>query len=208
MALKNIVEFKGTKNGLIIQLNEISDFQMIVNQLVEKLEKAKKFFKGAKVVAIEGRELTENEEEEILNIINNRYGMVICEKQKDELEKEELFEGLKEGHTKFVKSTLRSGNKIEFKGNVVVMGDVNPGAEIVAYGNIVVMGSLRGVAHAGSNGNNEAFVSALKLQPTQLRIANFIGRPPDQNQYKPQYPEIAFINNDMIVIEPFLTKNK
>jgi septum site-determining protein MinC len=208
MALKSSIEFKGTKDGLIIHLNEVSDFEYVREQLIKKLEMARNFFAGAKVAAIEGRSLTENEEKEIIDIINNRFGMVMVEKNNNSIEKEDIFKGLDEGHTKFLRWTLRSGSKIEFKGNVVVMGDVNPGAEIIAHGNIVVMGALRGVAHAGANGNTKAFVAAIKLQPTKLRIANYIARAPDRNYYKPEYPEIAFINEDMIIIEPYLTKNR
>ena len=136
------------------------------------MEQTKNFFVGAKIAGIEGRTLSNNEESEIIDLINNRFGMIMVEKPEVTTKKDEVFMGLEEGLTKFVKSTVRSGRKIEFKGNVVIMGDVNPGAEVVAYGNIVVMGSLRGTAHAGADGNNEAFVSALKLQPTQLRIGN------------------------------------
>ena len=93
-------------------------------------------------------------------------------------------------------------------GNVVIMGDVNHGAEIIAYGNIVVMGALRGVAHAGANGNDEAFVSAFRLQATQLRIGKFIARAPDNSSYNPKYPEVAFIRDEMIQIEPYITKNR
>ncbi|MCG8538901.1 MAG: septum site-determining protein MinC [Clostridia bacterium] len=213
MTLNNNIEFKGTKDGLIIHLNESCEYEKLKEQLIEKLEHAKNFFIGAQIARIEGKSLTSNEESEIIDLINNRFGMIMVERT-EPLEKttacstKEVFMGLDEGVTRFVKSTLRSGKKIEFKGNVVVMGDVNPGAEIVAYGNIVIMGALRGIAHAGANGNSNAFVSALRLQPTQLRIGKFIARAPDNSSYNPKYPEIAFIRDEMILIEPYLTKNR
>ncbi|WP_432664233.1 septum site-determining protein MinC [Wukongibacter baidiensis] len=207
MTLNNNIEFKGTKDGLIIHLNESCEYEKLKQQLIERLEKTKNFFVGAKIVGFEGRELSDNEESEIIDLINDRFGMVMVEKQPVECSKqEEVFMGLEEGITKFVKSTVRSGRKIKFEGNVVVIGDINPGAEVVAYGNIVVMGALRGIAHAGANGNNEASVSAFKLQPTQLRIGSFIARAPDNSAYNPKYPEIAFIRDEMIQIEPYLTK--
>lgn len=208
MTLNSNVEFKGTKDGLIIYLNESCEYEKLKEQLIDRLEQTKNFFVGAKIAGIEGRTLSNNEESEIIDLINNRFGMIMVEKPEVMTKKDEVFMGLEEGLTKFVKSTVRSGRKIEFKGNVVIMGDVNPGAEVVAYGNIVVMGSLRGTAHAGADGNNEAFVSALKLQPTQLRIGKFIARAPDDSFYNPKYPEIAFIRDDAIEIEPFLTKNR
>ena len=100
--------------------------------------------------------------------------------------------------------TIRSGQNINYKGNVVVLGDVNPGAQITAYGNIVVMGSLRGVAHAGSNGNRDAYVAAFYLDPTQLRISDIITRAPDGYYEKPKVPELARIKGDMVYIEPYL----
>lgn len=104
-------------------------------------------------------------------------------------------------NTILIKRTVRSGQCIQFDGNVVVMGDVNPGSEIIASGNIVVMGALRGVVHAGATGNEEATVSAFKLQPTQLRIANHITRAPDGDYPVPEHPEIARIKDGVVVIE-------
>jgi septum site-determining protein MinC len=208
MALNSNIEFKGTKDGLIIYLNEDCEYEKLKEQLIERLEKTKNFFMGAKVAGIQGKSLSSNEESEIIDIMNNKFGMIMVEKPVRCYKKEEVFNGLDEGITKFVKTTLRSGMKIEFKGNVVIMGDVNPGAEVIAYGNIVVMGYLRGTAHAGANGNNKAFVSALRLLPTQLRIGKFIARAPDNGSYNPKYPERAFVKNEIIHIEPYLTKNR
>lgn len=208
MTLNNNIEFKGTKDGLIIYFNESCEYEKLKEQLIERLEKAKSFFTGAKIAGIEGKNLSSNEENEIIDLINNRFGMIMIEKNITYLKKEEVFTGLEEGITKFVKTTVRSGRIVEFEGNVIIMGDVNPGAKVIAQGNIVVMGALRGTAHAGSNGNNEAFVSALRLLPTQLRIGKYIARAPDNGMYDPKYPEIAFIKDDMIQIEPYLTKNR
>ncbi|HWI54625.1 MAG TPA: septum site-determining protein MinC [Desulfobacteria bacterium] len=104
-------------------------------------------------------------------------------------------------NTILIKRTVRSGQSIQFDGNVVVLGDVNPGSEIIASGNIVVMGALRGVVHAGATGNEEATVAAFKLQPTQLRIANHITRAPDGDYVTPEHPEIAKIRDGVVVIE-------
>ncbi|MGI6605891.1 MAG: septum site-determining protein MinC [Peptococcia bacterium] len=97
-----------------------------------------------------------------------------------------------------VRRNLRSGQKVAFDGNVIVYGDVNPGAEVIASGFIMVFGYLRGIAHAGSGGDERAWVMSYKLQPTQLRIANSITRPPDE---EPQGPEIAKIQDGVIVCE-------
>ncbi|MBK9209210.1 MAG: septum site-determining protein MinC [Anaerolineales bacterium] len=94
----------------------------------------------------------------------------------------------------FVNKTLRSGTRIEFPGNIVVMGDVNPGAEIVAEGNVIVWGRVRGMIHAGAKGNRSAFICALDLSANQLRIADEVSA-----MLKPQKdpkPEIASINSE------------
>jgi len=105
--------------------------------------------------------------------------------------------------TVLVQRTLRSGQSIYFDGNVVIVGDVNPGGEVVATGNVVVMGYLRGVVHAGAGGNEKAAVYAFRMRPTQLRIANHITRAPDGDDSGPIVPEIAKIKDGTVVIEIF-----
>jgi len=102
--------------------------------------------------------------------------------------------------TALIKHTLRSGQRVSYNGNVVIIGDVNPGAEIEATGDIVVMGKLRGVAHAGSEGNTSAEIIALELSPVQIRIAGYIRRPPDSASKSGIVPEVArFVGEDIIV---------
>ena len=110
--------------------------------------------------------------------------------------------------TKFYKKTVRSGQLLESDGHIVILGDVNPGAEIVAAGNIFVMGTIKGTVHAGAKGNREAVVAGLNLSPTQLRIADIITRSPDGDSNTALSPEIAYIKGDRIIIEDFLQKKK
>ncbi|SDK58094.1 septum site-determining protein MinC [Natronincola ferrireducens] len=207
MAEENAIEFKGTKQGLFVCIKPNYDFETIRQHLINKLEKAQTFFKGAKIFEIRCELLTTEEKEELENIMTTRYKMdVVKEKEVDSSNKtsNEVFEGIMEGKTKFIKGTLRSGQKIDYEGNLVIIGDVNPGAQVTAKGNIIVMGSLRGIAHAGSNGNEEACVAAIYLDPTQLRIANIITRAPDGKYEKPKNPELARIKENSIYIEPYL----
>lgn len=113
----------------------------------------------------------------------------------DEIEGEE--------NTILIRRTLRSGQKFYYNGNVVVMGDVNPGAEVVASGNVIVMGQMRGMVHAGAEGDESAVVMAFRLMPTQLRIANHITRPPDEELPEHPVPEIARIKNGVVTIENY-----
>jgi septum site-determining protein MinC len=116
----------------------------------------------------------------------------------------QFFDGIEEGMSRFVRGTIRSGQRIFYEGNVAIIGDVNPGGEIIAGGNILIMGTMRGMAHAGATGNHKAVVVAFSLQPTQVRIAEIIARPPEGEIIKPEYPEIAYIKDGNLVIEPYL----
>lgn len=106
-------------------------------------------------------------------------------------------------NTILIRRTLRSGQSVHYDGNVVVLGDVNPGAEIIASGNIIVMGALRGVAHAGAAGNDQAVVTAFRLQPTQLRIADQFTRAPDGAYPEPHVPETARIKDGVVCIDGY-----
>jgi len=106
-------------------------------------------------------------------------------------------------NTILIRKTLRSGQKFHYGGNIVVIGDVNPGAEVVATGNVIVIGQMRGVVHAGAGGDESALVMAFRLQPTQLRIANHITRPPDNEVSESIVPEIARIKDGVVTIENY-----
>lgn len=98
-----------------------------------------------------------------------------------------------------VKKTLRSGAKIEHPGHVTVIGDVNPGAEIVAGGDVIIWGRLRGSVHAGFETNESAMVCALEMTPTRLRIADKIAGPPKRRRSEKLMAESAVIDNGEII---------
>jgi len=115
-------------------------------------------------------------------------------------------DGLEE--TMIVRQTCRSGEKFSSPGSLVVLGNVNPSAEVVAQRDIVVMGVLRGNAHAGAGGNTDAVIIALALEPKQLRIAGHLGLPPVVEESHGRSgsavaPEIAYVENNRIVLEPY-----
>ncbi|MGE5396739.1 MAG: septum site-determining protein MinC [Chitinophagales bacterium] len=105
--------------------------------------------------------------------------------------------------TILIKRTLRSGQRVYYPGNIVILGDVNPGAEVIAGNNILVMGTMRGLVHAGATGTEQAVVAAFRLNPTQIRIANHITRPPEGEEYITHEPEIARIKDGRVIIEKF-----
>jgi septum site-determining protein MinC len=105
--------------------------------------------------------------------------------------------------TLFLRRTVRSGQAVHHHSNIVVLGDVNPGAEVVAGGDVIVWGVLRGMVHAGYPDNEGALVCALLLAPVQLRIAHLLSRPPEGLEVQPR-PEVASIRQGQIVVETWL----
>jgi len=105
--------------------------------------------------------------------------------------------------TLFLRRTVRSGQAIHHHSNVIVLGDVNPGAEIIAGGDIIVWGVLRGMVHAGYPDNENALVCSLQLSPVQLRIAHLLSRPPEGFEAQ-QLPEVASIRQEQIVVETWI----
>ncbi len=192
------VTFKLTKNGLIIVLDDNLDFAMIKRLLKKKLEESKEFFQGVILkTTIKGRDLEKYELDELRNIISEETGF-------DDISEDVVtFDWNKntvEGRTKFYRGTMRSGSQINFKGNVVIMGDVNPGAEVIATGNILITGILKGTVHAGCKGNRNAIVTAQGIYPTQLRIADIITVPPSSKVEKIKNFETAYIKDNNICI--------
>ncbi len=104
--------------------------------------------------------------------------------------------------TEVVPQTLRAGQRVRAGGSVVVLGDVNPGAEVVAGGDVIVVGKLRGLAHAGAEGNLEAAIWALSVEAKQLRIGHLVARAPEEG-FKGRGPERALVKEGRIVLEPW-----
>jgi len=196
------VTIKGTKDGITIILEENSNFQDIEKMICEKLQSSRNFFAGGKVyLQIKNGYLSEEEYKKLQQILMN-FGMSL---QEADSPKTLIFPKPNRSRVLLLKRTVRSGQKISYRGTVVILGDANPGSEIVATGDILVMGTLRGMAHAGAEGDRSAIVAAFRLKPTQLRIAGIISRPPEEKEYLPRFPEIARLKDNVIVIEPYNT---
>ena len=124
-------------------------------------------------------------------------------KKKSENKKSELgLHGIKEtfhkeintSKTKFHKGSLRSGQKLEFEGSLVIIGDVNSGAEVIAEENIVVLGTLRGLAHSGAKGNKDAIIAAEKILSPQIRIADKIAELERKSVSEKEIKKFAYLN--------------
>lgn len=211
MKKRKSVIFKGNKNGITVLLDAKKPFEEVINAIKLKFQNAENFFGGAKMrVHFRGRELSDQEKQQISDMLVEIVGDDVTVDFRTNLFSQvrnaDIFDGIEEGITKFHRGTVRSGQVLRAKGNLVVIGDVNPGAQVIANGNIVVMGSLRGTAHAGHNGNRKAVVVALKLQATQLRIADIIARSPDEDDRCLSLPELAYIHGKQIMIDYYLPK--
>lgn len=195
--MKDDVIFKGNKDGLTIILGEQTDFNKIKYILSKKINENRNFFdKSDMNISFKGRNLNDVQYDELKTIVSG-YGLKI----KEEIQRVDNNKcGLREDLAKIIKGTVRSGQRIEYKGNVVILGDVNPGAEIIADGNIIVMGIVRGNVYAGCHGNFDAIIAGYRLEPLQIGIADILTRSPD-NDERSDYPEYAYIKDGSIFIE-------
>ncbi len=218
------VSIKGIRDGLLLTVRGAATWDEAATAVISRIDQTADFFRGARV-ALDVGELTSTAESlatlrvtldarrvtlatvlgaDAITLAAQAAGLNVAlpttslDKDKGDDDVELSHEEAGEAAL-LVSHTLRSGRTVRYAGHVVVMGDVNPGAEIVATGNIVVWGRLRGVAHAGADGDERAVVCALDLQPTQLRIAGKIATAPGPAG-QPQ-PEIARVRDDRIVAE-------
>ncbi|MFJ6203712.1 septum site-determining protein MinC [Bacillus pumilus] len=181
------VTIKGTKNGLTLQLNDDCSFDDLLSGLREVLllEQYTDGREGHKVnvhIKLGFRYLTEDQEMRLTEAVSENEHLVIHSIESDVMSTEEARRIKAEAEITSVAKIVRSGQVLYVEGDLLLIGDVNPGGTIRAGGNIFVLGSLKGVAHAGCNGNKQAVIAASRMIPTQLRIAQVFNRAPDQKE--------------------------
>ena len=214
------VVLKSNKYGINLILDDSMDFEELLKCILVKFKEAEGFFKDAKMaISFEGREMNQEEEFRIVETITDNTSVnIICILENDELKEElirqkiEHFEEEEAGKTgEFYKGTLRSGQVLDCESSIVILGDINPGAKVISKGNIVILGALKGNAYAGANGNEQAFVAALEMDPIQGKIGDVIGRSADKvahtkkrgrKQPVPVEPQVAIVKDGNIYIEP------
>lgn len=211
--MKNYVILKGKKDRLEIQLNAEVDFITLRDSFVEKIEQARNFIGDGKMaIEFTNRELNELEENVLIDLIrlHSNLNIIYVFSEKDALKgvgRFPFFSSIaEEGTTKFYRGTLRSGAKLEYEGNLVILGDVNPGSFIKAKGNVLVLGHLNGSVQAGEDDPNQSFVAAMFLNPVQLQIGDKVARDLqkeilDTNRVKGKGFQIAQIKDEEVVIE-------
>lgn len=211
--MDNSVVIKGSKNGITVVLDSELDFKELKSKVAIKFKDSRKFLGDAKTaVSFDGRTLTEEEEEELIEVIRAYSKLdVICVLNKDEGRNKKFEQAVDSTISemnlttaRFYKGNLRSGQCVENDAGVIILGDVNPGASIITNGNIIVLGALKGMAYAGAGGNKNSFVIALEMNPMQIRIADMIARAPDKpSRKKIKGPQIAYLdtNNNICISE-------
>jgi septum site-determining protein MinC len=226
--MRSKIQIKGINDGLLFTLGE-GNWEELHLALLEQIDQQSEFLKGARLALDVGnlilkaadlgqlqKELAERELHLWAVLTNSpmteqtaqSFGLATRINKPRPVKRSLPSESKDAGYSEsvFVKRTLRSGNSIHHSGPVVVIGDVNPGAEIVSAGDIVVWGRLRGMVHAGAEGDSSAVVCALDLSPTQLRIAGIIALAP-KRRGKPQ-PEIAKLRDGQVVAETWDPKRE
>lgn len=222
------IQIKGIRDGLLVTCSA-GDWAEIRQALLDELDEKADFFRGARMALDVGEHaLRAVELSQLRNEIADRQitlwavlsQSLVTEqtaqtlgletqlsRPRPEPEAMPIETRLQQGDDALlVRRTLRSGFSMQHAGHVVVLGDVNPGAEIIAGGSVIVWGRLRGMVHAGAEGDENAVVCALDLSPTQLRIAGVVALTP-KRKGKPQ-PEMAHLVNGQVLAEPWDPKKR
>ena len=216
-----LIQIKGLRDGLLITLGD-APWVELQDAFIQQIDDQPSFFQGARMAVDVGLQvlrvaelsrfrdhLSERgislwailSESATTETTAQNLGLAtrLAKPQPSEIQDEE--ERIPENAALWVQQTVRSGQRIEYDGHVIVFGDVNPGAEIVAGGSVIVWGRLRGVVQAGTGGDENAVVCALEMSPTQLRIAGEIAVSPNKEEEK--QPEIAHLRDGHLVAEPW-----
>ena len=203
--MKNCISINLNKNELVMKINDDASYDNIIESLKKKLPELKKLYKDDKTpIRVSGKILKNKEIDELQDIIKQEidvdiefdtpksFGLASIKKTFDQ--------EIAVSETKFHRGSLRSGQKMEVEGSIVIIGDVNSGAEVMASDNIIVLGTLRGLAHAGAKGNIQAIIAAGIFDSVQVRIANIV-KEIDRDEEPMHKNSYLYINDDKIIIE-------
>ena len=218
--MKDVVLIKSFQNGITLLLNDDASMEQILEELAFKFSEAKNFFGKASVaLSIEGRELSNIEEIQLLEVIKQNSNLnIMCIVGHDEETDKKFIKALQhvnrrlssENEGQFYKGSLKNKQVIETENSIVVLGDVYPGCAVISAKNIIILGGLYGEAYAGGNGQEGAYVVALEMEPERLKIGDFKYKANTKQTkwgIRPKVqPKIAYIKNSKMVFEP-LTKD-
>lgn len=201
----NYVSINLRKDEILIKLDENAEQEQIIFALKKKLPELRKLYKDEKTpIRVTGKVLKNKEIDQIQELIKEKIDVEIEFDMPKSLGlssiKRAFHKEIAMSETKFHRGSLRSGQKMETEGSLVILGDVNSGAEVMASDNIVVLGALRGLAHAGAKGNKQAIIAAGLFDSVQVRIANIVKEinRDEEPMHKQAYLSVI---DDKIVIE-------
>jgi septum site-determining protein MinC len=207
MKKRQNVTIKGTKDGLVLHLDDSCSYFELKTELDEKLTANQRTQTERRTIPVKvevgNRYLTDDQREEIKDLIRQKKNLVVDDIESNVVTKEEVMRLKAENEVVTVARIVRSGQVLDVPGDLLLIGDVNPGGTVMAGGNIYIMGSLKGIAHAGVSGNDQAVIAASSMNPSQLRISDCINRSPDsvKNNDKREM-ECAYIDdNHQIIVD-------
>ena len=201
----NSVSINLKKDEVVVKIDDNAEQEDIIKELTKKLRELKKMYKEEKTpIRVTGKILANKEREEIKELITSKIDVKVSFDTPTTLGLHSITRSYKKdvgtSETTFHKGSLRSGQRLEVEGSLVVIGDVNSGAEVIAGDNIAIIGTLRGLAHAGAKGNKEAIVAASVLDAVQIRISNIVKEFDMDSEYVYENAYI-YVDGDKIVIE-------
>ena len=203
--MNNCISISIKQNQVVIKIDEAAEQRDIISELKKKILELKNLYKEDKTpILITGKILKNKEMDEIQSIIK-RFLNVQIEFDSPRILglhgiKKTFNKDIATSETQFHRGSLRSGQKIEYEGSLVILGDVNAGAEVLAGENIVVLGILRGMAHAGAKGNKEAIIAAASIESPQIRIANIV-KEIERAEVKEDLKTYAYVDDETVVLE-------
>ncbi|KAB7708620.1 septum site-determining protein MinC [Bacillus aerolatus] len=206
MKTKQNVVIKGTKDGLTLHLNDKCAFNELLEELKEKMDAVNGQEHGSIItvtVQAGNRYLLDEDIKEITELISQREHLAVEAVKSNVMTMEEAIRWKEESEVVSYTGRIRSGQVLEVPGDLLLIGDVNPGGTVRAGRNIFVLGTLKGVAHAGCYGDDEAVIAAGRMMPSQLRISRYLNRAPDRYEEEESLEtECAYIDDsNQIVVD-------
>lgn len=201
MAGKSRITIKGVRDGLVFVLDDECGFDELLDELREKLDRHEQQFTGpiVHVFVRLGRRRIGKREENLLRKTFKRQGNLLVQSIESDPPKDAEADGSEELCR--MSGIVRSGQTVECRGSLLLIGDVNPGGTVRTTGDIYVLGALRGVAHAGCEGNEGAIIAASLMKPMQLRIAGVVSRPPEEWASEEPWMEYAYLDEGKMRID-------
>lgn len=201
----NCITINTKRDNIVIRINEDAQQDEILKELKEKLLELRKLYQNDDTpITVTGKILKNKEIDDIQKLIQENINVEVNFESPRILGlhgiKKTYNSEIISSETKFHKGSLRSGQRMEFEGSLVILGDVNDGAEAIASDNIVVLGALRGLAHAGAKGNINAIIAASTIETSQLRIANIVKEREKQDIISEGHKQYAYANEEGHII--------